>query len=224
MHKIHEHAHKIIILEGVDKVGKTSIIQKLKEHYVSLSFDFVTISSNVTSYPYIEANYNDDHNFDESFKNVPILFDTMSTNLFYHSIWCKRLLDCATKPTVIVFDRLQLSSLVFGFLLRRKMFLQIWETVDNYVNYMNTFERRLDHYVETHLITYVKTDNSEYVDDNDNEFISITAGEQKESNLNFIRYHEKLSVLENKHLVVCEKDENGWYNSWEQTKKILSII
>ena len=206
--------HKILILDGADKVGKSASINKLIQLYEDKGYKVLPMFSKEFTKFGQEIDYEEDEKFDDCFKTIKNMYDVVSGHLQTISFFVKHIFDLhQNEKFIIIFDRLHLSSLVFGTTLRPSKFEAIWGRSKNYVKYMNIFERRMQRYAEVQLLVLIN-DSTEFQPDDAN-FVKMGAVHLEVTNNRFEKVFQ-LSEINNKVLIYCQKDDDGWFNTYEQ--------
>lgn len=214
--------HKIIIFDGADRIGKSSSIDKLIEEYENHGYLVVTLFHPQTISKHSRMlNFEDDEKFDHHYKSNSDMYSIQSGNLDVMSYWMKITFDInLDKNVVIMIDRLHLSSLVFGMSLRRNSFTKIFKNSDVFVKFMNTFERRLQVFADVTMFVFV---NDSVINKEDNEHAIVKMSVEKLQNTNaMFEIAAGLSVINDKHVIRCVEDANGWFNTYDQIIEILS--
>lgn len=213
--------HKIVIFDGADRVGKSSSINKLIEEYEKNEYLVVTMFHPTMGVNTRDIDFDDEQKFEKHYKANEDMYSIQSGSLDLMSYWMKKIFDINLgKKVVILVDRLHISALVFGMSLRRSSFKKIFKTTDQFVQFMNTFERRIQVFAQVTMLIFIN--DSEIVEeDNDHEIVKMSVDKLKTSNSMF-EIASGLSVIEQKHVINCQSDEKGWFNTYPQIIEILS--
>lgn len=214
---IEDNKHRIFILEGRDRLGKTTCVAKLIELYESKGYDVVPVSK---ARPTIKNKIVPVDEFGLLYKNNPDYAEYSGCSFEVWATLSRRILELSTKPTCIIFDRMQLSIWVYGMLRRPHRFLEIHKSIGFYITYMNTFEKYLNSIASTKMITFV-TDHLTEFDDNANANHSVTAKEINIANEMF-KTSQSHSILD-KYEINCKWNEEAQlYDTIEQFNDMLT--
>ena len=159
--------------------------------------------------------------YEQFFRDNKSIYDINAGNLQFMDFWIAKWFMSRPPGSVIIFDRLHLSSLVFGKVLRPESFLRIWGTYENYIRFMNIFESCIQQYAEVQLFVLY---NNEFIlsEDTENTIVKMSIDSLVDTNEEFLTAFAESTILD-KTLVYCNVDDRGWYNSWEQIKNELNL-
>ena len=214
--------NKIIILDGADKVGKSACIDNIVSICKSEGIDYLTMfHKNTASTTSDRSTWPPSTDYEQFFRDNKSIYDINAGNLQFMDFWIAKWFMSRPPGSVIIFDRLHLSSLVFGKVLRPESFLRIWGTYENYIRFMNIFESCIQQYAEVQLFVLY---NNEFIlsEDTENTIVKMSIDSLVDTNEEFLTAFAESTILD-KTLVYCNVDDRGWYNSWEQIKNELNL-
>lgn len=204
----------IIAIEGIDRIGKSTFIETLKEKLhdvnecVSISIEKPTIGINTLKkigYP---------------LQDVSNIMEIRNIGLFEETLFQAQ---NTNEDKIIIRDRFNLSELAYGITYRKKEFDKLLSGIENpidvYKSWNSWFEKELDKCAKIFLITFVLDRNSY-----PNEDEAISAKELVQVNEQFRIEHEK-SVFKNKLLVELHKDpETGMTDIMDKLNDIMMFL
>lgn len=196
--------NQLIIIEGSDRIGKTTSILSLVDTLKTSGYEVVTFGVKTA-----EAQHAIDSSaFTKLTKDNIELLDIAAIRVMQFAWDCKKIFEVSAnqKGCVIVVDRLHLSNYIYGFLLRKLQFEAIWGSRGALLLEVNkAFEETVQSFCDVKLLTFVKSSDSEdYADDNLHEIVSVTAGQQVLANEYFEWLHAESSIVD-KRLIVFSK-------------------
>lgn len=195
--------YKIIAIEGIDRIGKSSFIEKLenelskKDEYTNIRIEKPSVGiNNLYKYP---------------LHGIPGIMEIRNIGLFEEVVFqANHHITSNQKNITIIRDRFNLSELAYGKVLRFKQFNKFGDNdeigFEVYKKWNNWFEEQLQLTgAEIYLITFVLNDSSlpnkdevDYLNKNDN---------LRKINQEFIQLHE-YSKFENKLLIELNMNNN----------------
>lgn len=193
--------NKIIVIDGIDRSGKSITINKLIEEYKD-THNVVTLHTSDTQ-----------KHFKTYFKSITKekLYDTIhASNIFstYQNIVSLLELNKShDKPLLILMGRFYVSAIVNGNILRPKNFEDKW---DEYKEYAKAFELQIKELDVGYYYFIVSKDitSSKFEADNNNEYVSISEGTMY--NLNrFYRYIHEYFNFESHIPIVLETETHN---------------
>lgn len=205
----------IIAIEGIDRIGKSTFIEKLRTELSELQnreprVEKPTIGINTLKkigYPLQE---------------VPNIMEIRNIGLFEETLFQAQQHQYDDNVTIIR-DRFNISELAYGMAYRRKMFSETFPFEKYpqrlYREWNNWFERELDKCAQVFLITFV-LDRESYP----NEDEAISAKDLVLVNEHFRMEHSK-SAFSHKLLVELHKDpETGYTNIDDKFDEIMMFL
>jgi len=180
---------KLIILEGGDRLGKSTIIKRLCEYY---NYDNITIRhfgkppKGMSPKKVLEFQF-------KAFKN--------ELNLFYR-IYTRSMNNYTYYPEVMIWNRSHLGEYVYSQMFRGG-------NPEKLKNKLLRFEKKLINY-ETYLITLTADPDFFNSRESDGHELSKTL-EQKTKELELFKEAHKFSILSHKHLI--KVDNNGQFRT-----------
>ena len=203
--------NQLIIIEGSDRIGKTTSILSLVDALKTSGYEVVTFGVKTSE----AQNAIDSSAFTKLTKDNIELLDIAAIRVMQFAWDCKKIFEVSAnqKGCIIVVDRLHLSNYIYGYLLRRERFESIWGVSGALLLEVNkAFEETAQSFCDVKLLTFVKSNDSEdYADDNLHEIVSVTVGQQVLANEYFEWLHDESSIVDKRLTILAVKDSNGLY-------------
>lgn len=187
--------HKVLIIDGIDNVGKSTAIKKLSELY-----DVVLMNSSDYDFDKFRGPMKAFHKSED----ISLINDIISPSRLQP--YLRQIYDQTTNSTkdkIFVFDRLLLAPIVYGNVLRHKEFNDIWKD-NSYKRYIQSFIDSLAQHDNIKLIHIValRHDNFVFEDDIKNYLVKIYATQLELANVMFNKYANEFETIK----VFIEKD------------------
>lgn len=185
---------QIIIIEGRDRLGKSTIIKKLVQSLEDRNI-IVSVLGDKDVQPSTNVSINTSQfSFSNMKLNNEMFQEFRGASYTAMSFFIRRLFEVTgDKHHVIIFDRLQLSTFVYGTMLRQQLFNKIHGSIEQYITYMNAFEAHLQDIADTHLFTFI-TSHITDADDDEHSQVSIKANHINMSNKLFAYIHSESAI------------------------------
>ena len=203
--------NQLIIIEGSDRIGKTTSILSLVDALKTSGYDVVTFGVKTADAQHAI----DSSTFTKLTKDNIELIDIAAIRVMQFAWDCKKIFEVSAnqKGCIIIVDRLHLSNYIYGYLLRKERFESIWGVSGALLLEVNkAFEETAQSFCDVKLLTFVKSNDSEdYADDNLHEIVSVTIGQQVLANEYFEWLHDESSIVDKQLTILAVKDSNGLY-------------
>lgn len=205
--------HKIIIIEGQDRLGKSTCIKTLIMHLEGRGYDVVTMygdhSTSIQEQGPDRREY-----FGQLYRTNPEAYNFGGASFEALSYSIRNLFSIAKRPTVMLFDRLTLSNIAYGMVIRPTRFAKFFNGLENYIELMNSFEMYIQEIAKTYLLTFVTDETFPNVSDDTNPFITISGIEIDSTAPWFTLAHSK-SKVKQKLLEFVESNDAGYFNTMQ---------
>lgn len=219
--KADKKVNKIFIIEGRDRIGKTTCIKLLIEKYEKLDYNVITLSNEKSS---IMKKYEIPDTFNKLCNESLNFREYKGCSFESFALMTRRLFDVSDKPVCMIYDRLHLSTYVFGILLRTEVFMKTHQNVSMYFEYMNAFETYIEYIADSHLVTII-TNHQTLEDDDENKLFDTMSAKLINDSISLYEHAHALSKMKNKYLLnILWDDSNQRYTTTEQFLSLINSI
>lgn len=205
----------IKIVEGIDRIGKTTSLQWLKSFYESKGFTTIILHEKIRE----RKTLKNKAEFDYLRKNIEDLHEKEMFSYDAYAYLMQIMFE--TGVDVILIDRLHLTTKTYADVYRPNGITNVFGTLTNYLNYINIFELQLQRMSDVELLCFVKSNNGTYEDDNLDPLWLHKAEDLIRINEQF-KHNFEFSNLK-KQMFICEPEQKPdgslFYNTLEQLKR-----
>lgn len=209
--------YRLIIFEGVDKIGKSETVVRIAEQLREQEIKTITPHNDEQEHYIMFDKY---HTF---VKNIPFFIDKMYVGLmeYYQGFMMVKNVD---SDVTILMDRMHFSELAYANYSRKKELLRLFDGKINLLMFFDSFEKSLLNLFDSvHVLCFVAKEGTEFKDDLKNDSLKY-AKEQIEKINKKYRDVYQLSKLP-KTLIEVEQDGYLYFNTFElANEQIKSII
>jgi hypothetical protein len=229
-HKKDKIKNRLIIVEGADRIGKTTALVKLTNTFrekgytvTCINFSTDNCNSSVRHQTFID--------FTKDWQKIWTIF----SGNFMQMYWSiTKIFEAAQgkskKGHIVIVDRLHLSGFVFSKLLRPESLYNVWGPAGfRLLELIESFELSLNEDInfQSTLIVFTKADDAMWVDDNEHIAVKISAAQQRVAN-DMFKHMFAMSKMSRKIQVQLQLDDKtGLYPTYEYllaSAKLLSQV
>lgn len=182
--------HTVIIIDGIDNVGKSTTISNLQSVFENCHLlNSTDAEFDKFRQPMKEFN---------KLEDVSLINDVVSPSRLQQYLKQMHMIISANPEAsqTFIFDRLLLAPLVYGNVLRHKEFNEIWKN-NSYKRYIQAFIDTIQQSENIDLIHIVaiRHENFVFVDDMKNYLVQIYATQLESANMMFNKYSDEFATI-----------------------------